>query len=47
MTGPVGYDADTDRRLEGAKDCKVTLQLGMNDTAGFRSEDNRGTRPGS
>lgn len=79
MTGPAGYDADTDRRLDGAKDCKVkpaapfgallavlaggksfpvhtvgkkltfratgdgTLQLGMNDSAGACSEDNRGT----
>ncbi|MFD9396354.1 serine/threonine-protein kinase [Streptomyces sp. NPDC060000] len=79
MTGPAGYDADTDTLLEGAKDCKVdpsapfgtllavlagdkdfpvhtvgksltfratgngTLQLGMNDTAGTCSEDNRGT----
>ncbi|WP_333739872.1 hypothetical protein [Streptomyces sp. IBSBF 2806] len=79
MTGPAGYDADTDRLLDGAKDCKVkptapfgallavlagdrdfpvhavgreltfkatgngTLQLGMNDTAGSCSDDNRGT----
>ncbi|WP_216586768.1 serine/threonine-protein kinase [Streptomyces brasiliscabiei] len=79
MAGPAGYDAATDARLEGAKDCKVkaaapfasllavltgdkkfpvhtvgkkiafratgdgTLQLGMNDTAGACSEDNRGT----
>ncbi|MEW2045435.1 serine/threonine-protein kinase [Streptomyces sp. NPDC005476] len=79
MTGPAGYDADTDTLLDGAKDCKVdpsapfgtllavlagdkdfpvhtvgrkltfkatgngTLQLGMNDTAGTCSEDNRGT----
>ncbi|MEU5634732.1 serine/threonine-protein kinase [Streptomyces rishiriensis] len=78
MTGPAGYDADTDRLLDGAKDCKVkpaapfgallavlagdkdfpvhavgreltfkatgdgTLQLGMNDTAGSCSDDNRG-----
>ncbi|MEU8974635.1 serine/threonine-protein kinase [Streptomyces monashensis] len=23
MTGPTGYDADTDKRLDGAKDCKI------------------------
>ncbi|MFC8515932.1 serine/threonine-protein kinase [Streptomyces sp. NPDC057257] len=79
MTGPAGYDAQTDKRLDGAKDCKVkkaapfgallavlagvknppvhtvgrgltfraagsgTLQLGMNDTAGYCSQDNRGS----
>lgn len=79
MTGPAGYDADTDALLDGAKDCKVeptapfgtllavltgtkdfpvqsvgrrltfratgngTLQLGINDSAGACSEDNRGT----
>ncbi|MFE7930568.1 serine/threonine-protein kinase [Streptomyces sp. NPDC057456] len=79
LTGPAGYDADTDALLAGAQDCKVdpeapfgtllavlagdedspvrtvgkkltftatgngTLQLGMNDTAGLCSEDNRGT----
>ncbi|MET8948378.1 serine/threonine-protein kinase [Streptomyces sp. NPDC004542] len=78
MTGSSGYDAATDKRFEGAKDCKIkptapfgallavlagvkdapvdtvgrklsfraagngTLQLGMNDTAGSCSEDNRG-----
>ncbi|MGI5457698.1 protein kinase domain-containing protein [Streptomyces sp. CA-249302] len=79
MTGPAGYDARTDRILDGAKDCKIkkvapfgallavlagvknapvhtvgrnltfkaagggTLQLGMNDTAGYCSQDNRGS----
>ncbi|NUT26142.1 MAG: hypothetical protein HOV84_09520 [Streptomyces sp.] len=79
MTGPAGYDEQTDKTLEAAKDCKVkpwapfgtllavlagvknapvhtvgrelnfraagsgTLQLGMNDTAGYCSQDNRGT----
>lgn len=79
MTGAAGYDAETDKRLNGAKDCKIkqrapfgallavlagvknapvhtvgreltfraagggTLQLGMNDTAGYCSQDNRGT----
>ncbi|MEV2210066.1 serine/threonine-protein kinase [Streptomyces sp. NPDC050997] len=79
MTGPAGYNADTDALLTGATDCKVkpaapfgallavlagekdfpvhtvgrqltfraagngTLQLGMNDTAGSCSADNRGT----
>ncbi|MEU6147003.1 hypothetical protein ABZ848_42475, partial [Streptomyces sp. NPDC047081] len=79
MTGPAGYDAETDKRLDGAKDCKIkkaapfgallavlagvknppvhtvgrgltfkaagsgTLQLGMNDTAGYCSQDNRGS----
>ncbi|AXG58875.1 putative serine/threonine protein kinase [Streptomyces lincolnensis] len=78
MTASAGYDRETDRRLEGAKGCKVkpaapfgallavlagvknapvhtvgreltfraagngTLQLGMNDIAGFCSQDNRG-----
>ncbi len=79
MTGPAGYDANTDKVLDGAKACKVkagspfgtlaarltgkrdfpvhavkrkltfkasgngTLQLGMNDTAGACSQDNKGT----
>ncbi|MCL8009930.1 serine/threonine-protein kinase [Streptomyces sp. AS02] len=50
MTGPAGYDAVTDKRLDGAKGCRVgpaspfgTLDLGMNDFAGLCSQDNRGT----
>ncbi|MER5527668.1 serine/threonine-protein kinase [Streptomyces sp. NPDC002677] len=79
MTGPAGYDAETNQRLDGAEDCKVKasapfgtlvarlvgakdfpihtvgteltfratgdgdLELGMNDTAGSCSADNRGS----